>query len=118
MPLKIAKNAVTAEPVRQPLRIPGGWNVEHNELRQLEPSQLSEGDPLWGFFTEDLMQLRAARGGVLLDVGWYPDGDPKGSFQALLIRDQDWDHPLREFEARTLPDLVRQLEEWLLRPAL
>lgn len=109
---------MAAEPARQPLRIPGGWNVEHNELRQLEPSQLGAEDPFWCFLTEDLLQLREVRRGFLLDVGWYPDSTPEGGFRAVLLRDQDWEHPLRTCDTRALSELVQQIEEWLLRPVL
>ena len=73
-------------------------------------------DPLWCFLTEALLQLREVRRGVLLDVGWYPDSNPEGSFRAVLIRNQDWDHPLRTYRTRALSELVQQIEEWLLRP--
>ena len=111
-----AANAVTVELPLQPFRVPGGWIVEHNELRQLEPSQLGADDPLWCFFTEDLLQLRAVRRELLLDVGWYPDSDASGSFRAVLLKAQDWDHPLQVCETRTLADLIQRIEEWLLRP--
>jgi hypothetical protein len=107
---------ITANPARQPLRIPGGWSVDHNELMQLEPSQLGVEDPLWCFLTEDLLQLREVRRGWLLDVGWYPDSRPEGAFRAVLIRNQDWAHPLRTYETRVLSELVQQVEQWLLRP--
>jgi hypothetical protein len=114
--MEIAANAVTANPARQPLRIPGGWTVDHNELMQLEPSLLGAEDPLWYFLTEDLLQLREIRRGFLLDVGWYPDSKPEGGFRAVLLRNQDWAHPLRTYETRTLSELVQQVEEWLLKP--
>jgi hypothetical protein len=116
MPITISENAVTADLIRQPLRIPGGWSVDHNELRQLEPSQLGAEDPLWCFFTEDLLQLREVHRGFLLDVGWYPDSRPEGHFRAVLIRNQDWAHPLRTYETHALPELVQKIEDWLLRP--
>jgi hypothetical protein len=112
----VSENAVTANPARQPLRIPGGWNVDFNELMQLDPSQMGAEEPLWYFLSEDLLQLRERRRGFLLDVGWYPGGTPDGLFRAVLLRNQDWDHPLRSYDTRALPELVQQIEEWLLRP--
>ncbi|MCP3142277.1 protein kinase family protein [Pyxidicoccus xibeiensis] len=107
----------TGEPLRQPLRIPGGWMVEHHELMQLDPVGLAENAPAWGYYLiEDLLQLREVRRDFLLDAGWYPDGDPAGRFRAVLLQGQDWAHPLRTHETRNLADLVARVEEWLLRP--
>ncbi len=105
-----------SEPLRQPLRIPGGWVVEHNELRQLEPAVLAEDSRFWSYLTEDLLQLRNARRDVLVDAGWYPDGDPGGGFRAVLLQGQDWENPLQVCNTRSLSDLVVQIEEWLARP--
>ena len=109
-------NESTAKLARQPLRIPGGWAVEHNELRQLHPSTLNAGDPLWNYLVEDLLQVHHVRRKLLLDVGWYPDSQPEGCFQMILLRNKDWDNPLRMFKTKELSELVQQIEEWLLRP--
>ncbi|MFP2904215.1 hypothetical protein ACLESD_03890 [Pyxidicoccus sp. 3LFB2] len=103
------------KPLRQPLRIPGGWSVEHHELVQLEPASLAEDARSWDCFTEDLLQLREARHDLLLDAGWYPGSEPGGRFRAVLLRGQDWANPLEVYETRRLSELVLRIEDWLVR---
>jgi hypothetical protein len=115
---KNVRPVVTANPSRQPFRIRGGWCVDHNELRELDPSQMDPGDELWCFLIEDLAQFRESNHDVVLDVGWCPDSRPEGKFRVVLIRNKNWEHPLRKYETRSLPDLVRVVEEWLALPPI
>ena len=105
-------------PPRQPLRIPGGWMVEHNELGQMEPDGAADDRQFWICFTEDLLQLRHPRLGLLLDVGWYPDSSPEGEFRAVLLRGEDWESPVMVCETRRLSVLVESIERWMLWPHL
>jgi hypothetical protein len=45
----------------------------------------------WLLMTEDCFYLR--RKNVIIDVGWYPDGDPTGDYVARLVIDQNWEKP-------------------------
>lgn len=49
----------------------------------------------------DLWTAKSPDGRFLLDVGWYPQGDPKGSFHCRVIEWNDWDSPSEQFSTRS-----------------
>lgn len=108
----------------QPLRIPGGWTVAFNKFEKTDPEELSEQDEKWLYsFNEDILymysdvsrkqnkQTENQRLGI--DLGWYPDGEPNGSFKLLAILNENWEKPLLEFSSRSKEEIVRTLEKWL-----
>lgn len=108
----------------QPLRIPGGWTVLYNKLEDLEPEELPPDDRGWLFsFNEDIFHIyttaRRKRNKqvetqkLVLDLGWYPDGDPSGSFRLEAILNDDWINPLLTFSSRSKQEIVDTLEYWL-----
>lgn len=58
---------------------------------------------------EDLLQVEY--GSYLLDVGWLPDGNPKGRFVVRLIHNYDWESPVQKVEAKNLTILKERLQE-------
>ena len=90
-----------------PLRIPGGWGVEHNDLARDNDS-------------EDLLWLRRlpvpgrdydeTRREQHIDVGWYRD------HYRMVLLDPDWDHIAVDFRTTDFDELVTELERWLVRP--
>ena len=100
----------------QPLRIPGGWTILFNKLEAVEPEELPPEDQRWLFaFTEDILFLYADSQRLGIDLGWYPDGDPKGRFRLQAILDGSWETPLLEFSSRSKKDVVERLEAWLFQ---
>ncbi len=108
----------------QPLRIPGGWTVLYNKLEDLEPEELPPDDRGWLFsFNEDILHIyttaRRKRNKqvetqkLVLDLGWYPDSDPSGSFRLEAILNDDWINPLLTFSSRSKQEIVDTLEYWL-----
>lgn len=64
---------------------------------------------------EDLLQIEYGPH-LILDVGWYSDGDPEGAFGVQVIRDYDWDLPalrLNVREVEEMRDAVRQAVRWI-----
>ncbi|MDP1560208.1 MAG: hypothetical protein Q8M16_02315 [Pirellulaceae bacterium] len=104
--------------------VSNGWEVTHNELLHLsidEIETITELDPgvevLDIYFLQDLFQAVNRRERKLLDVGWYPDGDPKGSYVLLLLNEChdrvghfDWDYPEDEFTTRDYPLLFEKIQ--------
>ncbi len=45
--------------------------------------------------TEDLIQVEYEQG-FIVDIGWYPEYDPKGSLVVQLIKDENWDKPVEK----------------------
>lgn len=107
-------------PPLQQLRIPTGWEVEWNIFLDEEPT-FEAGDQKSIGFGEDLLQISNKRNAVLIDLGWYPQGDPQGRFRLLAIRKtsdkeemrSSWDKPLRMLEGRSKAEIVQAIEDWL-----
>jgi hypothetical protein len=108
----MATRASSEEPPLQELEVPLPWRVASCTLRALDPAEMPPEDPRWGWFTEDLAQL-VHPSGLLLDIGWRPDGAPDGRFRLVAIQDRDWAHPIHEAELRSLPELLGALREQL-----
>ncbi|WP_143288153.1 hypothetical protein [Calothrix rhizosoleniae] len=101
-----------------PLRIPTGWKVTHNRFYEFDPHQnpTLEGvyqDNPWLVFVENLLQLQHTPYPFLIDLGWYPEADPKGNFRLSLIKNQDWNQPLRIYESKSGSAIVEKIEDWL-----
>ena len=65
---------------------------------------------------EDLLQVEFP-GNVILDIGWYPMGDPKGQFKVKVIRDFDWEQPIFYAKVSTL-GVLRSVVEAAKRTAV
>lgn len=111
----------------QPLRIPGGWTVVFNEFTDIEPMEIpAENEEMWLYnFSEDLLYIstemtrkwdkQTQKQTLGIDLGWYPEGDPNGSFKLQAILDDNWENPLLEFSSRSKDEIVQTLEKWLFR---
>lgn len=108
----------------QPLRIPPNWTIKLNKLTGIEPETLASEDENWLFaFNEDIIymesqisrkrdqQLEEQKLGI--DLGWYPDGEPEGSFLLQAVLNEDWVDPLIKFSSRSKDEIVKTLEKWL-----
>lgn len=108
----------------QPLRIPPNWTIKLNKLKDIDPETLAPEDENWLFdFNEDIIymesqiarkrdrQLEEQKLGI--DLGWYPDGEPEGSFLLQAVLNEDWVDPLMKFSSRSKDEIVKTLEKWL-----
>lgn len=76
-------------------------NVTFDDLSSLADQPLAQQlDAL----KEDLLQVEYGAH-LLLDVGWYPEFDERGAFRVAVIKDQDWQQPLLNEQARSLAQL-------------
>ncbi|MEW4059191.1 hypothetical protein Q0N99_07750 [Bacillus siamensis] len=93
------------------LKIPAGWTVDYITLKDTDPKTLEENDDAWLFdFNQDLLQISHKTKNLLLDVGWYPEGDPTGSYGIELIKNEDWENPLEDIMCTELKELLKQLD--------
>ncbi len=99
-------------PPLQPLRIPAGWVVDYNDLREADPSPQSVAALL---LREDLLQLRHPKAGVLVDVGWYGDAD-SGEFAVYVQAGNFRGERLHEFRSRDRLVIVAEVERLLCSP--
>lgn len=108
----------------QPLRIPPNWTIKLNKLKDIDPETLAPEDENWLFaFNEDIIymesqitrkrdrQIEEQKLGI--DLGWYPDGEPEGSFLLQAVLNEDWVDPLIKFSSRSKDEIVKTLEKWL-----
>jgi hypothetical protein len=96
-------------PPLQPLRIPAGWVVQYNDLREADPSPQSIEALL---LREDLLQLRHPKAGVLVDVGWYGDAE-SGEFAVYVQAGDFRGDCLHEFRSRERLVVVAEVERLL-----
>ena len=97
----------------QPLRVPTGWTVAYNDLHEIDPADVAEDDR-YTYLKEDLLQMKQKHFNRLLDVGWYPSGNPADGAYRLVVYQGDF-HGKLLFELRT-PDglqLVAAVERLL-----
>ncbi|MBL3647838.1 MULTISPECIES: hypothetical protein [Bacillus] len=93
------------------LKIPAGWTVDYITLKDTDPKTLEANDDAWLFdFNQDLLQISHKTKNLLLDVGWYPEGDPTGSYGIELIKNGDWENPVEDIMCTELKELIKQLD--------
>ncbi|KUP29399.1 MULTISPECIES: hypothetical protein [Bacillus] len=98
------------------LRIPAGWTVDYITIKDTDPKTLEASDDAWLFdFNQDLLQISHKTKNLLLDVGWYPDGDPTGSYGIELIKNEDWENPLEDIMCTELKELIKQLDNIFMK---
>lgn len=66
-------------------------------------------DDLYNILKEDLLQIEFNHS-YLIDVGWYPEFDSKGSFKIMLIKNYKWEDPVHILETRSLIELENIVE--------
>lgn len=92
------------------LKIPAGWTVDYITLKDTDPKTLEENDDAWLFdFNQDLLQISHKTKNLLVDVGWYPEGDAIGCYGIELIKNEDWENPLEDIMCTELKELLKQL---------
>lgn len=60
-------------------------------------------------YKEDMLQI-GYRNSYIIDVGWIPEHDEKGSFILTVIKDFNWDEPLVRKKIKDIHDLKKNLE--------
>jgi hypothetical protein len=93
------------EPALQPLRIPGNWVVSYNSFHEVDASP-----SVRQYLCEDLFQATCPRTNVLVDLGWYPDGDVAGHFVLQVYLGDFTGQLLSRAEAPTRAHAVDILE--------
>ncbi|MCY7759486.1 hypothetical protein P8833_17880 [Bacillus inaquosorum] len=100
------------------LRIPAGWTVDYISLKDTDPKTLEASDDAWLFdFNQDLLHISHKTKNLLLDVGWYPEGDLTGCYGIELIKNEDWENPVEDIMCTELKELIKQLDNifWHVR---
>lgn len=98
----------------QPLRIPSGWEVTYNTFLEIDPSNIKQDEEWFMIFTESLFQAIHKSRNILIDLGWYPEGDPKGNFGIELIKNYEWEKPLESINSKDKDEIIEKLELLML----
>ncbi|WP_372938281.1 hypothetical protein [Seonamhaeicola sp.] len=105
----------------QPLRIAAGWQVDYNQLYEVDPISGYEHY----FEGSSLLMLRNNARLKLIDVQWRPERDLNGEFQVNVLNfvenfnsktnkfdiKPNWEHPFLSFTTKSRLKLVEKLEE-------
>lgn len=108
------------------IKTSGAWKILHHRFFQVSPEDADKmeieekGWTVWNLcFLEDLLQVVNSSAGLLLDVGWYPDSDPSGTYRLQLVRvheegkeghaSYDWHNPVVDFRTRCLDELLAEI---------
>ncbi len=105
------------------IRTGEGWQITQQRLFDVSPEDADKVEvrggkiTIWQLcFVEDLLQVVNRSRGVVLDVGWYPDSRPEGSYRLRLIHEKkgeripyDWENPEIDFTTRSLSDLLAKI---------
>ena len=101
------------------LAIPTGWSVVKNSFFDVDLPQEEEDLSASIEFVEDILALQQTcsqdpldKKTYAIDLGWYPDHDPKGQYQLVLLQ-EDWDDILSTFQSRDRWAIRDQIEKWL-----
>lgn len=82
------------------------WNMDFLDLLKPLMDQVAD-------LKEDLAQVRY-EGGILVDIGWYPEFSGDGEFSVRVVQEADWDEPLFQEEHRSLDGLLACLAKAVL----
>lgn len=107
----------------QPLRIPSGWEVTLNKFLEMDIEDWPEGSENQRNLTENMAYLKMnhsikrnkRRYTIGIDLGWYPEADPKGAFHVKVVLDENCEKPVREFVTRERQEVVTIIEDLLER---
>mgnify|MGYP006140622703 FL=1 len=90
----------------QPLRISEGWTVEYNTFYEVD----ADHPDAWTLLSESLLQLTHQRRNRLLDLGWYPEGEPDGSFRLCIYAGDFTGQLLFESNSQSRSDITAIIE--------
>jgi len=77
------------------------WDIDELDLSKSVESQIY-------LLKEDLMQARFGNG-ILLDLGWYPEFDPRGQFVLSVVKEQEWENPILQLKFREMSQFMQNL---------
>ena len=95
----------------QQLRIQSGWKIEFNTFSEYDLS--IHGNLDCYELNEDLLQLVNEKANLVIDLGWYPSFDENGEYILLLIKNYQWDSPLKKMVSKSKKEIIDYIEQWV-----
>ncbi|MEG7379484.1 hypothetical protein V5785_09030 [Bacillus subtilis] len=87
--------------------------MNYNYFIEIDPRTLEPNDDSWFLFTDSLLQLYHKQSSITLDLGWVPDISPKGSYLVLIVKNNDWEDPIKEFSSDDYNKVILFIEHHL-----
>ncbi len=78
----------------QTLNLPIDWKIEFNDFLECDITNISKNN--YCELHEDLLQLSNQKENLIIDLGLYPDGDENGNYILLLVKNCNWELPLKK----------------------
>ncbi len=99
----------------QPLIIPNGCRVTKNDFTTYDPEiDFTEERNLYNL-TEDLLQIEFDYSNLIIDLGWYGEiSSNNGNFRIYVIKNEDWENPIRILNSKSQKIITKKLELILL----
>lgn len=80
----------------QNIALPNFGKIIKHEFYSYDPENEFTPEKNLFYLTEDLLQIEFIKLNLILDLGWYGDiGTNKGSFKIFLIKNKDWENPIK-----------------------
>lgn len=107
----------------KPFRLAPNWTIKWNKLADIEPDDVKQDDDAWLFiFVQDMTCMeseytykenqKTVRHTLVVDLGWYPEGDMEGCYELTAILDNDWNAPILEMKTRSTQEVADTIELW------
>jgi hypothetical protein len=106
-----------------PLKIPSGWAILNNNCFNNDEMIIVNGEIQNDLsFKEDILSIsqiayvdenyKVLENGYWLDLGWYPDADPSGSYKLVLFRD-NWNNQMVKFKSKNKLEIQSAINKLL-----
>jgi hypothetical protein len=106
-----------------PLKIPSGWAILNNNcFNDAEMIVVNGSIQNDASFKEDILSIsqiayvdekyKVLENGYWLDLGWYPDSNPSGSYKLVLFRD-NWNNKMIEFKSKNKVEIQAAINNLL-----
>ncbi|MEC0250079.1 hypothetical protein [Bacillus halotolerans] len=56
------------------------------------------------------MQLYHEQSSITLDLGWVPDISAEGNYLVLIVKNNDWENPIKEFSSDDYKKVIAYIE--------
>jgi len=98
-----------------PLRVPGGWKVDHNSFFAVDTQVDSEYHQIIAkYLVEDLAYIhnldQSVDQMIHIELGWYPDMDLSGKYRLNIVRGNDT--VLDVFVSESYEDIASRITYW------
>ncbi|MCA0755646.1 hypothetical protein KP806_11325 [Paenibacillus sp. N4] len=104
------------------LKLTSDWVVKWNHFYEINTNEfIDESFPCQMDLIEDIVYFINQSRNRMLDLGWYPEGNPKGKYRLVLIemdeeedkQIENWNNPLITFTSRDNIEIKNKVNEIL-----